>query len=143
MSKQAQPRRYADTEAAASLRFYDSSVQKASLVLATIRGRSVEDAMADLAFSPKKAAEAAKKVLMSAVANAENNHQLNVDKLFVKEARADKGFTIKRWRARARGRVGKILKPRCHLTIVVAEKTEEKAEKPAQKPAKAAAKAKA
>ena len=72
------------------------------------------------------------------MANAENNHDLNVDKLFVKEAYADKGMVLKRWRARARGRVGRILKPRCHITLVVAERAEQA--KPATKTKKAPAK---
>ncbi|MDD9911477.1 MAG: 50S ribosomal protein L22 [Alphaproteobacteria bacterium] len=128
MSKQSTPRRLADTEARAVLRGIKGSQQKAGLVLAMIRNKPVEQALADLQFSRKGLAVDAQKLLQSAIANAENNHDLNVDKLFVKEAYADKSMVLKRFRARARGRAAKILKPRCHMTIVVAEKNEPKAE---------------
>jgi len=121
MAKQATPRRLSDFEASATRRFVRTSPQKARLVLDQIKGKKVDAALAELAFSTKKAAVLAKELLQSAVANAENNHSLNVDQLVVKHAFADKGFVIKRWRARARGRVGKIMKPTCHMTIVVAE----------------------
>ena len=125
MSKQSTPRRLADTEAKATLKSVKGSVQKAGLVMGLIRGKNVEQALADLQFSRKRLAVELKTVLESAIANAENNHDLNVDKLYVKEAYADKSVVMKRWRARARGRVGKILKPRCHMTVVVAEKQPE------------------
>ena len=128
MSKQSTPRRLADTEARAVLRGIKGSQQKAGLVLAMIRNKPVEQALADLQFSRKGLAVDAQKLLQSAIANAENNHDLNVDKLFVKEAYSDKSMVLKRFRARARGRAAKILKPRCHMTIVVAEKNEPKAE---------------
>lgn len=128
MSKQSTPRRLADTECRAVLRGVKGSQQKAGLVLAMIRNKPVEKALADLQFSRKKLAVDAHKLLTSAIANAENNHDLNVDQLIVKEAYADKSMVMKRFRARARGRAAKILKPRCHLTIVLAEKTEPKAE---------------
>ena len=128
MSKQTQPRRLADNEAQAVLRTVKSSAQKARLVLDMIRGLPVEKALAELTFSKKAIARDAKKLLESAIANAENNHNLDVDKLVVSKTFADKSIVMKRWRARARGRVGKILKPRCHMTVVVGEKqTEEKA----------------
>ena len=122
MAKAKQPRRLADNEAQAFLKSCKSSAQKAPLVLDMIRGKNVEAARADLTFSKKGISVEVKKLLESAIANAENNHDLNVDNLYVKDARADKSFVMKRWRARARGRVGKILKPRCHITLVVAEK---------------------
>ena len=122
MAKQKQSRRLADNEAQAFYKTAKSSAQKARLVLDAIRGKHVETALAELTFSKKGIAREVKKLLESAIANAENNHQLNVDKLFVKFAHADKSIVLKRWRARARGRVAKILKPRCHMTIVVAEK---------------------
>lgn len=122
MSKQKQARRLADTEAKAFLKSALTSAQKARLVLDSIRGLHVEKALADLTFSKKAIAKDVKKLLESAIANAENNHDLNVDNLYVKAAYADKSFVMKRFRARARGRVGKILKPRCHITLVVAEK---------------------
>ena len=122
MAKQAKPRRLADNEAKATLRVARTSAQKARLPLDMIRGKGVEKALADLTFSTKKASKLAKDVLLSAIANAENNHDLNVDKLYVAKAYADRSFVMKRFRARARGRVGRILKPTCHMTIVVAEK---------------------
>lgn len=127
MSKQKQARRLADTESRAVLRTAKSSAQKARLVLDMIRGLPVERALTELTFCNKGIAPEVKKLLESAIANAENNHQLNVDKLVVSAAYADKSMVLKRWSARARGRVGKIMKPRCHLTVVVAEKSEGKA----------------
>ena len=128
MSKQSTPRRLADTEARAVLRGVKGSQQKAGLVMGLIRNKPVEQAMADLQFSRKKLAVDALQLLQSAVANAENNHDLNVDKLVVKEAFADKSMVMKRFRARARGRAAKIMKPRCHMTIVVGEKIDSKAD---------------
>ena len=125
MAKTKQPRRLADTEARAFLKQAGTSAQKARLVLDSIRGKHVEKALAELTFSKKAIARDIKKLLESAVANAENNHQLNVDNLIVKGAHADKSITIKRFRARARGRTGKILKPRCHITLVVSEKVQQ------------------
>jgi large subunit ribosomal protein L22 len=125
MAKAKQPRRLSDNEAKAFLKSCKSSAQKARLVLDMIRGLKVEKALADLTFSKKAISVEVKKLLESAIANAENNHDLNVDNLYIKDVRADKSFVMKRFRARARGRVGKILKPRCHLTVVVAEKINE------------------
>ena len=125
MSKKSTPRRLAETEAKAVLRGVKGSQQKAGLVMELIRGKQVEQALADLQFSRKRLAVEARNLLTSAVSNAENNHDLNVDKLYIKEAYADKSMVMKRWRARARGRVGKILKPHCHMTIVVAEQAKE------------------
>ncbi|MFZ2620161.1 MAG: 50S ribosomal protein L22 [Alphaproteobacteria bacterium] len=122
MSKSATPRRLADTEAKAVLRGLKGSQYKAALVMGLIRGKKVEQALADLQFSPKSMAVSARKLLMSAIANAENNHQLNVDQLYVKEAFADKGQVLKRFMPRARGRAASILKHNCHMTVVVAEK---------------------
>lgn len=124
MSKQSQPRRLAENETQAVLRSVRTSPQKARLVLDMIKGKNVENALATLSFSSKKAATFAKTALESAIANAENNHDLNVDDLVVSQAYADKSIVMKRFRARARGRASKILKPTCHMTIVVAEKTE-------------------
>lgn len=125
MSKAKQPRRLADSETRAVLRSVKTSPQKARLVLDMIRGKHVETALADLTFSRKAIAREVKELLESAIANAENNHDLNVDQLYVKECFADKSFVLKRWRARARGRVGRIFKPRSHITLVVAEKSAE------------------
>ncbi|TKW61796.1 MAG: 50S ribosomal protein L22 [Blastochloris viridis] len=135
MSKSATPRPVAANEAIASLRDVKSSTMKAALVLDLIRGKSVERALNDLTFCRKKLAPITKKLLLSAIANAENNHQLNVDNLVVARAYADKGAYMKRWMQRAKGRAAPVLKHRCHLTIVVAEKAPEA--KPAAKPAAA------
>ena len=111
MGKSSQPRRLADNEAMAKGRMIRTSGQKLNLVAQTIRGQKVERAIADLSFSPKRIAKDVKKVLESAVANAENNHDLDVDDLIVSEAYVGKNLMMKRWRPRARGRVGKIMKP--------------------------------
>nr|WP_313981848.1 50S ribosomal protein L22 [Iodidimonas nitroreducens] len=97
------------------------SPQKLNLVAETIRGLPVEKALASLRFNRRGAAEQVRKVLESAVANAENNHNLDVDQLVVAEASVGKSLVMKRFRARARGRVGKILKPFSRLRIVVRE----------------------
>jgi large subunit ribosomal protein L22 len=124
MSKKAAPRRVGDTEARAHSRSIRVSPRKLNLLAQSIRGKSAEAALAQLAFSPKRIAEDVKKVLESAIANAENNHQLDVDQLFVSEAYVGKGIVMKRWRPRARGRVGRIAKPFSNLTIIVREKGE-------------------
>lgn len=129
MSKQKQPRRLAENEAQAVLRTVRTSAQKAGLVLEMIKGKKVEEALAALTFSPKKSAKLAKGVLESAIANAENNHNLNVDNLVVARAFADKSMVMKRWHARGRGRGARILKPTCHMTIVVAEKQAKEGQK--------------
>ena len=113
------------TEVAARLRGARISAQKARLVADQVRGLEVEKALNLLEFSPKKAAKIVKKVLESAIANAENNHSLDVDRLVVREAYVGKSVVMKRFRARARGRGSRILKPLSHLTIVVSEKEEQ------------------
>ena len=127
MGKKPAPRRLADNEAKAVLRNLRCSPQKVNVVLDSIRGKSVEAAHAILAFSKRRVAKDVLKLLDSVTANAENNHQLNIDQLVVKEAHVGKGLVMKRFRPRARGRVGKILKPFSHVTIVVAEQQEEAA----------------
>ena len=97
------------------------SARKARLVLDHLRGRTVPEARTVLAFTPRAAAREIDRVLASAVANAESAHGLDGDELVVLEAYADEGPTLKRWRARARGRVNRIKKRTCHVTIVVAE----------------------
>lgn len=140
MSKPNSPRLVAANESFATVRGIKGSHTKAQLVLDIIRGKSVERALNDLTFSRKKLAAVAKKALQSAIANAEHNHSLNVDKLVVARAYADKGTVMKRWNPRARGRAAPIQKARCHLTIVVAEQEPKaKAVKPASKPAAAKA----
>ena len=124
MGKKARERALADNEAGAMLRNLRTSPQKLNLVLATIRGKSAEAALTQLAFSKRRIARDVRKVLQSAIANAENNHQLDVDRLYVAEASAGKSLTMKRFRARARGRVGRIVKPWSHLRVVVREREE-------------------
>ena len=115
--------------AKASAKSLKTSVQKANLVLRLIRGLKVDKAMNMLEFSKKKMSIDVLKVLKSAIANAENNHQLDIDKLFVKEASAGKSMVLKRFRPRARGRSGKILKPYSKISILVEEKKPQKVEK--------------
>ena len=98
--------------------------RKLNLVANLIRGLPAEKALAQLSFSPRRISGEVKRVLMSAIANAENNQQLDVDRLMVSEATIGRQFVIKRWRARARGRVGQIIKPFSNLTIVVREREE-------------------
>jgi large subunit ribosomal protein L22 len=124
MGKQAAPRRIADNEAVARARMIRVSPRKLNLVAASIRGKTAEKALAELAFSKRRIAHDVRKVLESAIANAENNHQLDVDRLVVAEATVGKAFVMKRFRARARGRVGKLLKPWANLTVVVREREE-------------------
>jgi large subunit ribosomal protein L22 len=124
MSKKARERRLADTEAQAVARVLRTSPQKLNLVCQTIRGRSAEQALAELTFSKRRIARDVKKTLQSAIANAENNHQLDVDRLYVAEATVGRSFVMKRFRARARGRVGRLLKPWSRLTLVVREREE-------------------
>ncbi|MFN3835583.1 MAG: 50S ribosomal protein L22 [Glycocaulis sp.] len=124
MGKDTNPRRVAENEARAKLRMIRISPQKLNLVAAMIRGKKVERALNDLTFSRKRAAADVKKVLESAIANAENNHGLDIDSLVVSEAYVGKNLVMKRFRARARGRGAKILKPFSELTIVVREAEE-------------------
>ena len=124
MGKSARPRRLADNEARAFSKSIRVSPQKLNLVAQSIRGKSCEEALNQLTFSRRRIAIEVKKVLQSAIANAENNQQLDVDRLVVAEATAGRQFVMKRWRARARGRVGRILKPFSNLTIVVREREE-------------------
>ncbi|MCO6383987.1 MAG: 50S ribosomal protein L22 [Vannielia sp.] len=119
MGKDKNPRRVEDNEALAKSRMLRTSPQKLNLVAAMIRGKKVEKALADLTFSKKRIAADVKKCLQSAIANAENNHNLDVDELIVAEAWVGKNMTMKRGRPRARGRFGKIVKPFAELTIKV------------------------
>src|ERR1700746_1190843 len=119
MSKTAHARRLADNEATAVARMLRISPQKLNLLAQLIRGKKVQTALADLEFSRKRIAKDVRKCLESAIANAENNHDLDVDDLVVAHAHVGKGLVIKRFHARGRGRSGKILKPFSHLTIVV------------------------
>ena len=124
MAKTKNPRRVADNEARAKLRMIRISPQKLNLVAQLIRGKKVDKALADLEFSHKRISADVKKVLDSAIANAENNHGLDIDSLIVAEAYVGKNLVMKRFRARARGRGAQILKPFSELTIVVREVAE-------------------
>ncbi len=124
MGKSATPRQLADNEARAFSKSIRVSPQKLNLVAQSIRGKPCEEALNQLTFSRRRIAVEVKKVLQSAIANAENNQQLDVDRLVVAEATAGRQFVMKRWKARARGRVGRILKPFSNLTIVVREREE-------------------
>ena len=119
MGKDNNPRRVADNEAMAKTRMLKTSPQKLNLVAAMIHGKKVENALADLTFSKRRISDDVKKCLQSAIANAENNHNLDVDELIVAEAYVGKNLTLKRGRPRARGRFGKIMKPFSELTITV------------------------
>jgi len=119
MGKRARERELSDNEAKAVARMIRISPQKLNLVAQLIRGKKVATALADLTFSRKRIAKDVKKCLESAIANAENNHDLDVDDLIVAEAHVGKGLVMKRFHPRGRGRSGKILKPFSHLTIVV------------------------
>jgi large subunit ribosomal protein L22 len=119
MGKSARGRTLADTEAKAVSRMLRVSPQKLNLVAQLIRGKKVASALADLQFSRKRIAKDVRKCLQSAIANAENNHDLDVDELIVAEAHVGKSLVIKRFTPRGRGRVGRIFKPFAHLTIVV------------------------
>jgi len=121
MGKQKTERRLADNEAKAVVRNIRISPQKLNLLAQSIRGKRVEKALADLSFSRKRIAKDVKKVLESAIANAENNHDLDLDALIVAEAHVGKNMVMKRFRPRARGRVGQIQKPFSQITIVVRE----------------------
>ena len=125
MGKQSTPRRLADNQAQSVLRNLRISPQKLNLVAAMIRGMDANKALAALSFSRRRIANDVKKALQSAIANAENNHSLDVDRLYVKEAHVGKGLVMKRFKARARGRGSRILKPYSHLTIIVSEKEEQ------------------
>jgi len=127
MSKSKNARRVADNEAMAVSRMLKTSPQKLNLVAQLIRGKSVAKALTDLTFSKKRIAVDVKKTLQSAIANAENNHGLDVDELIVAEAYVGKNLTMKRGRPRARGRYGKILKPFAQVTILVRQPAEEQA----------------
>ena len=121
MSKQANPRALSDVEAKAVVRMLRVSPQKLNLLAQLIRGKKVSAALADLEFSRKRISTEVRKALESAIANAENNHDLDVDDLVVGEAFVGKAMVMKRFSPRARGRAGRIEKPFSNLTIIVRE----------------------
>jgi large subunit ribosomal protein L22 len=122
MGKASRPRVLAETQAKAVGRNIRTSPRKLNLVAQSIRGKSAESALNELTFSPKRVAKVVKKVLQSAIANAENNHDLDVDDLVVSEASVGKNLIMKRFHARARGRGARVEKPFAQITVVVEEK---------------------
>lgn len=124
MGKLKSERSLAENEALASASLLRTSPRKLNLVAGMIRGKSAERAMSDLTFSKRRISQEVKKVLQAAIANAENNHHLDVDRLYVSEASVGKAFMMKRFRPRARGRAGKLLKPWSRLRVVVREREE-------------------
>jgi len=125
MSKPATPRVLAENEAMAMARSLRTSPQKLNLVAQTIRGLRADKALAQLSFSRRRIAQDVYKVLQAAIANAENNHNLDVDRLVVAEAYVGKSLTLRRFMARARGRSSKIVKSFSRLTVVVREREEQ------------------
>lgn len=125
MGKEKNPRRAAENEAIAVAKMLRTSPQKLNLVAAMIRGKRVERALAELSFSKRRIAGDVRKTLQSAIANAENNHGLDVDELVVAEASVGKNLVLKRGRPRARGRFGRIQKPFSQLTIRVRQVEEQ------------------
>ena len=126
MSMKSNIRREKDNEAKVVLKNLRISPQKLNLVLGLIRKKKADVAVAKLQFSKKRISKDVEKALKSVISNAENNHSLDIDKLYVKEAFVGKGIVMKRFHARARGRGARILKPFSHLTIILSEGTEEK-----------------
>jgi large subunit ribosomal protein L22 len=131
MSKKSAPRRLAETEAAAYARALKVSARKLNLVAQMIRGKNAAVALNELTFSPRRIARDVKKVLQAAIANAENNHQLDVDKLYVKEASVGRAFAMRRFHARGRGRAAGVDKYFSNLTVVVREREERRQEEQA------------
>ena len=125
MGKQAATRRLDENEAASVMRGLRTSPRKLNLVAKTIRGKAASSALAELTYSRRRIARDVKKVLQAAIANAENNHQLDVDRLFVKEATVGRAFVLKRFHTRGRGRSARVEKMFAHLTVVVRERAEE------------------
>jgi large subunit ribosomal protein L22 len=124
MSKKANARRVAETEAIAYARAIKVSARKLNLVAQAIRGKNANAALAELDFSKRRIARDVKKVLQAAIANAENNHQLDVDRLYVREASVGRAFALKRFSARGRGRAARVEKHYSNLTVIVREREE-------------------
>ncbi len=125
MGKAKTSRALSDTQARASLRSVRVSPRKLNLVAGLIRGQNVNTALTQLSFSRKAIARDVHKLLQSAIANAENNHNLDVDRLYVSEVQVGRSLVMKRWRARARGRAARILKPFSTIAITVTERQEQ------------------
>lgn len=143
MGQTANERRVNDNEAMAMAKNLRTSAQKLNLVAQTIRGKDAGKALVDLEFNSRRISQDVRKCLQSAIANAENNHGLDVDRLYVAEAFVGKDIMMKRFRARARGRAAKILKPFSRLTIVVREREDAAVNKKKTAPVKKAAAKKA
>jgi large subunit ribosomal protein L22 len=126
MGKPSAPRRLDETEAQACLRGLRTSPRKLNLVAETIRGKTASSALAELTFSHRRIARDVKKALQAAIANAENNHQLDVDRLYVKEATVGRALVLKRFHTRGRGRSARVEKFFAHFTVVVRERIEER-----------------
>jgi large subunit ribosomal protein L22 len=142
MGKPAAIRRLHETEASAYARALKGSARKLNLVAQTIRGKTANAALSELTFSKRRIAHEVRKVLQSAIANAENNHQLDVDRLYVKEATVGRAFTMQRFHVRGRGRISPIEKYYANLLVVVRERPEEQnAEAPTDDAAPTEAKA--
>lgn len=137
MSKQAKKPRRADNQALAKARYIKGSERKLNLLAQLIRGKSAQRALIDLEFSHRRVSQDVRKVLEAAIANAENNHNLDVDRLFVKEATVGKTMVMKRFHARGRGRSAGIEKPFSNITIIVEERSTAEAPKKGKKTAKA------
>ena len=128
MSQTANPRRLPETQALARAKMIRTSAQKLNVVAAMIRGKSASAALASLVFCERRIAAEVKKVLQAAIANAENNHQLDVDRLVVSEASVGRALVMKRFHTRGRGKSARIEKPFSNLTVIVAERSEVAAE---------------
>ncbi len=127
MSKPQAPRKVGDKEAMVFVKAIRSTPRKLNLVAQLIRGKGAQAALAELTFSHRRIAGDVKKALQSAIANAENNHQLDVDRLYVKEATVGRALVMKRFHARGRGRAAQVQKFFSNLTVVVRERDEEQA----------------
>ncbi|MBI1366432.1 MAG: 50S ribosomal protein L22 [Alphaproteobacteria bacterium] len=121
MGQKKNARRVPENAAFAKGKLIKTSPQKLNLVAQTIRGKKVDKALAELTFSRKRVSQQVKKVLESAIANAENNHDLDIDSLVVDQAFVGKNLVMKRWSPRGRGRIGRIMKPFAEITIIVKE----------------------
>ena len=124
MSQTANPRRLPETQALARNKMIRTSPQKLNIVAQMIRGKTASAALASLVFCERRVAAEVKKVLQAAIANAENNHQLDVDRLVVSEASVGRALVMKRFHTRGRGKSARIIKPFSNLTVIVAEQAE-------------------
>jgi large subunit ribosomal protein L22 len=128
MSQTANPRRLSESEALASAKMIRTSPRKLNIVAQMIRGKSASAALASLTFCERRIAHEVKKVLQAAIANAENNHQLDVDRLVVSQATVGRALVMKRFHTRGRGRSARIEKPFSNLTVIVSERSDAAAE---------------